>query len=396
MNRDTTAAGSGLSAESDTLRAAAEAADGAMGRSGADRADWAVVFATVHHFAAYREMLETVARRTGTEKIVGCSGYGVLTEEGEIEDAPGIAVLAVSSPSLRVFPFLERPLHSRPEDAASAITEAVRPHLEANSALLLLPDTYHLLPQPFISTLEKELGSTHLVGGGASEDGSQGRTYQFNGDRIESNAVVGMLLTGTLSMDVRMTQACRPLGETLVVTGAEQNIIYELGGRPAFEVFKEAAGEDLMNDVSKAVTSVFVGLPMDLDQEDIERGQYLVRNVLGVDPESGAIAISEEVRTGQIITFTLREPVGAREDLMRMATDLQKDRPPVSFGMYFNCMARGQGLYGEAGVDSRTLRQTLGGAPVAGFFTGSEIAPIRGKAHLHQNSGVLLLVSDAG
>ncbi len=81
---------------------------------------------------------------------------------------------------------------------------------------------------------------------------------------------------------------------------------------------------------------------------------------------------------------------------MRMATDLQKDRPPVSFGMYFNCMARGRGLYGEAGVDSRTLRQTLGGAPVAGFFTGSEIAPIRGKAHLHQNSGVLLLVSDAG
>lgn len=395
MTRGATAAGSGLSGHSDAVRAASEAAGRAMARAGAERADWAIVFATVHHFPAYRRMLDEVARITGAEALVGCSGYGVLTEEGEIEAAPGIAVLAVSSPSLRVFPFLERPLEGRADDAALAVAEEVQPHLGENPALLLLPDTYHLRPHPFFAALEEELGPVPLVGGGASEDGSQGRTYQFCGGQIESNAVAGLLLTGKVSMDVRVTQACRPLGRPVLVTSAERNVIYELGGRPAFEVFKEAAGEGLMADLRRAVATVFVGLPLDVDQDEMRRGQYLVRNVVGVDPDSGAVAVADEVRTGELLTFALREPAGAREDLMRMASELRARRPRVSFGLYFNCMARGKGLYGEPDVDSRALRETLGGAPVAGFFTGSEIAPVRGKPHLHQYSGVLFLVSDA-
>jgi small ligand-binding sensory domain FIST len=352
MAGETTAAGTGLSAHSDSLRAAAEAADQAMTRLGIDRADWVVVFATTHHFSAYRRMIEVICERTGAEKVVGCSGYGVLTENGEIEDGAGIAVLVVSSPHCRAFPFIERPLHGRPDDAALAIAEQVQPQLAQNSALVLLPDTYHLNPNLFLAALNEEMGEIPLVGGGASEDGSQGRTYQFFGTHVESNAVSGMLLTGTASMDVRMTQACRPQGEPLIVTGAERNIIYELGGRPAFEVFQEAAGEERMSDLRQAVSSVFVGIPMDLDQDEIERGQYLVRNIVGVDPDSGAIGITDEVRTGQILTFTLREPNGARADLVRMATDLTQNRPSASFGLYFNCMAhgpRGGSLRGAGG-----------------------------------------------
>ena len=140
-----TTAGSGLSGDADTVRAVEEAAGRAMARMGGGPADWVVVFATVHHFPAFGLMLEAVSRATGTEKIVGCSGHGVLTEEGEIEDAPGIAVLAVSSPFLAVYPFLERPLHSRPDDAALAIAEKTRSHLPrsgpaGNAAILLLPD----------------------------------------------------------------------------------------------------------------------------------------------------------------------------------------------------------------------------------------------------------------
>ncbi len=400
MLEGATSAGSGLSGDADTNRAADEAAGRAMARMGGGRADWAVVFATVHHFPAFGRMLEIVSAKTGAEKIVGCSGHGVLTEEGEIEDAPGIAVLVVSSPSLEVFPFLERPLHNRPDEAALAIAGKIRPHLPrsgrpGNDAILLLPDTYHLHPTHFFASLEGEFGGVPLFGGGASEDGSQGRTYQFYGKNIESNAVVGMLMTGTVSLDMRMTQACRPLGEPRVVTRAEENVIYELGGRPALELFKEAAGEELAANLRRAVTSIFVGLPMQPDQDEIDRGQYLVRNIMGVDPDSGAIAISDVAKTGQLLTFALREPAGAREDLMRMSSDLQRDRPDASFGLYFNCMARGRGLYGEPDVDSRTLRESLKGVPVAGFFTGSEIAPIQGKTHLHQYSGILLLVSDA-
>jgi small ligand-binding sensory domain FIST len=191
-----------------------------------------------------------------------------------------------------------------------------------------------------------------------------------------------------------MTQACRPLGNPVIVTRAEKNIIYELGGRRASDVFAEVAGEERMKDLRHAISSVFLGLPMEPDQDQIAQGQYLVRGIMGIDPESGAIAIGDEARTGQILTFALREPIGAREDLMRMSNELQGNHYPASFGMYFNCMARGKGLYGEEGVDSRALRSTLEGVPFAGFFSGSEIAPICEKTYLHQYSGVLLLVSD--
>lgn len=387
-------AGSGLSGDSKTHHAIEKVVERAMSLLDGRPADWVLVFSTVHHFPKFRMMLEKISERTGTGNVIGCSGHGVLTEEGEIEGAPGIALLAVSSPSLKATPLIERPIHGRAEDAALAVARWAKPHILKNSALLLLPDTYHLESDVFFNELENKLGPLPILGGGASEDGSHGRTYQFCQGRIESNAMVGMLLAGTAFVDIRMTQACRPLGEPLIVTRAEKNVIYELGGRCAFDVFAEVAGEDRMKDLRNAISSVFLGLPMEPDQDQIAQGQYLVRSIMGVDPDSGAIAVGDEVRTGQILTFTLREPVGAREDLMRMSNELQKNHYPVSFGVYFNCMARGKGLYGEESVDSRALRSTLEGVPFAGFFSGSEIAPICKKTYLHQYSGVLLLVSE--
>ena len=392
-----TRAGVGLSGERDTEAAAREAVRLAMSRAGIQRADFAVLFATPHHFAHYRPLMGWVKEGTGAQQVVGCSGYGVLTSDGEIEGAPGIAVLAVASERISALSFLCHPLGGRAKAVGEEIGERARkdPSKGSSPLVLLLPDTYRLQAEPLFESLREVLGPVPVVGGGASEDGTQGRTYQFCDGRLASDAVAGLIFKGAFSADIHVTQACRPLGHPWVVTRAEGNILYELGGRPALEVLSEMAGESLMENPRLALTKVFLGLPKDPDEAEVERGSYLVRNIIGMDPASGAIGSPEPVETGQVIVFTLREAEGARKDLAEMVDSLARSRGAApSFGFYFNCAARGSSLYGRPSVDIEAIRGRLGDVPLIGFFTGAEIAPIRQKTYLHQYSGVLVLFSD--
>ena len=403
MKPSKTRAGVGLSGEQDTEAAAREAIHLAMNRAGIERADFVVLFATPHHFAQYRPLMKWVQEETGAKQVAGCSGYGVLTSDGEIEDAPGIAILAAASDQISAHSFLCHPLRGQGHVVGEEIAKKAQENLSAGSdpLVLLLPDTYRFQPEPLFESLQEVLGPIPIVGGGASEDGSQGRTYQFCNGQVESDAVSGLIFKGTFSADIHMTQACRPLGDPWVVTRADRNVIYELGGRPALEVLSEATGESLVENPQLALTKVFIGLPKDPDDMKLERGSYLVRNIVGVDPESGAIGIPEIVSMGQAIYLTLREGEGARRDLAKMVDSISSDssrlgRGPASFGFYFNCAGRGSSLYGKPSVDVETIRERLGDIPIIGFFTGAEIAPIRQKLYLHQYSGVLVLFSDVG
>ena len=159
---------------------------------------------------------------------------------------------------------------------------------------------------------------------------------------------------------------------------------------------REIVPGPLMEDVRRAVTSVFIGIPADPKAATLQPGRYVVRNIVGVDPSDGRMAISHFSGEGQRINLVLREPVAAREDLKRMLAEQAElwagGRP--AFGLYFNCLARGQALYGMPDIDHAYVRQCFGDLPVIGFFSGVEIAPIDGLPFVHQYSGVLLLVGE--
>lgn len=400
-------AGAGLSDLAASGEAVRRAVAEAAGEARLDRADLLFLFVTSDHLPQFPEVARAAAQASGGARVVGCTGYGVLTSEGEIEGGPGVAALALGGDGVAAAPFLSEGLSAAPRECGRAIGRQARGALGAKleegppPLVILLPDTYNLRPRELFEGIHEGLGRRAvIVGGGASENGSLGRTFQFLDGRVHNNAVAGAVLAGGQARFIGISQAYQPVGDPWLVTRAKDNLIFEISGRPAFEVFAEAAGPELMENLRAAASQVFVGIPGDPDQVSLDHGNYIVRPIVGVEPAKGILALAEPIPVGQAITFARRDGGRALDDFEAM---LQKgvDRfgrgnfdDAAAFGLYFNCAGRGSALYGSRGVDAAAIRRAMFGLPVAGFFTGAEIGPIGGHDHLHQFSGVLVLLGE--
>ncbi|HUO03954.1 MAG TPA: FIST N-terminal domain-containing protein [Candidatus Binataceae bacterium] len=387
-------AGAGYSNARNPRTAAAEASTAALKQAGLSRADGAFCFATPAYGGAYPMILREVTARTHTLEAVGCSGTGVIAGETETESGHGLAVLVFGGEEIDARRFFVPSLRGRAKDVAKEIATAVRPGLGASNLLFLFADTYRIEAEPTLEALKSQLPEVPIAGGGASEDGSLGETYVFCGDVASSDAVSGMLISGDFGLTLASSIACAPLGPAHRITAARGNVITELGGRPAYQVFAEAAGP-LAADMRRALTYVFVGIPLTPGAERLERGKYIVRNISGVSEEHGALAVAAQPKVGDTIGFLLRDAERARSDLKSTLEDIAGSlESPPAFGLYFDCISRGAGLYNIPGHDSAYIRRYLGPVPMAGFFTGFEIGPLGGASSLLQYTGVLAIVSN--
>jgi small ligand-binding sensory domain FIST len=386
-------AGVGCSSALNPRTGAAEATSEAMSRAGLSQAAGVLCFATTAHGAAFPIILRTVAAQARTREVAGCSSVGVIAGEQEVESGPALAVLVFGGAEIEAKRFFVPSIRGRAREAAAEVVAAVRPALGRNNLLCLFPDTYNIEPESFLAVLRSELPGVTLVGGGASEDGSIGETFQFCGDVVSSNAVSGMLLAGDFDVDIGASSACTQLGPVHEVTAVRENVLISLDGRPAYEVFAEAAGP-LAEDARRALAFVFLGIPLDPASERLERGRYLVRNIAGVSAEHGVIAVSHLPRVGDRVALMLRNAPGAREDLKATLEEMRsRTRRAPAFGLYFDCASRGSSLYNIPGHDSAYIQRYLGPLALAGFFTGFEIGPLGPSSGILQYSGVLALVS---
>jgi small ligand-binding sensory domain FIST len=385
--------GVGQSTQSSTKAAVQQAAAQAMDQLGG-AADTVLVFATVEHLQNERGLLADLGRITMTEKIVGCSGLGVLTGQGEIDTGPGIAVAALSSNSITTEPFLYQPLRERDREMGEWLASRVQDTSQNNKILALFPDTYNSQPRALIQGVEERLGFLPVVGAGCSENAAAGRTYQICGAQITTNAVAGLLLQGAFVTSIGITQGCQPVTEPMVVTKAQNNLIFEIDHCPAFEVFSRVIGAPLLANLRRALACVFVGVPAEREENSVAPGDYLVRNIIGIEPQQGILAIADEAWEGQKLVFTLRDGQRAREDLKQMLQrqSVQLGGRKPQMGLYFNCCARGPSLYGLPGIDTAYIRNVLGDFPLIGFFGNFEVGPSRRKNHLLAYTGVLVLV----
>jgi small ligand-binding sensory domain FIST len=368
-----------------------------MERGGLTKADWALVFCTFHHRGSYKEILKSVCEITQTENITGCSAVGVLTSSAEIEGEPGVSVLAVSSDNMQGTSFLVYDSEDSGIRAGVEIGERLSPIQGENALLTLLPDPFHIHPELLFRGVESKLGEIPIVGAAASEHPAIDTTYEFCGDKVATGAVSGLLLHGNFTHTVGITQGCRPVGVPCIITKADRNIIFELDGYPAFEVLKKQVPRRILENPRDILRLLFVAFPPNSSDTEIVGGDYLVRNLIGFNPDSGIIGVAENVREGQIMTFTVRHPMMAREDLKQMLeriTSSGKSRKPFKFGFYFNCCARGYFLYGYQGIDTAYITNALGEIPIIGFFGNSEFAPLRGTNYLFTYTGVLVLISE--
>jgi small ligand-binding sensory domain FIST len=390
-------AGVGFSNSLNPRVAAAEATAHALAQAGLKKADGALCFATPAYGAAYPMILRVVATDAQTREVVGCSGMGVIAGEQEVETGHALTVLVFGGDEkldeLRATRFFVPTLRGRAAGVAAEVAAAVKPALGKTNLLILLADTYNFEAEATLSALGRELPNVPITGGGASEDGSIGETFVFCGDVVSSNAVSGMLLSGDFDLTTMTSIACAPIGPAHRVTAARDNILLELDDRRAFDVFAEAAGP-LATDLRRALTYVFATIPLDPSATTIDRGRFIVRNIIGASEEHGVVAVSFVPKVGDTIGFALRDAERSRRDLKASLEELgNRLTSPPAFGLYFDCVSRGTGLYGIPGHDSAYLRQALGPLPIAGFFTGFEIGPLCEETTLLQYSGVLTLIS---
>ncbi|MGO9450336.1 MAG: FIST N-terminal domain-containing protein [Candidatus Binataceae bacterium] len=386
--------GVGFSNALNPKTAAAEATAAALQNAGLSRAEGALCFATTAYGAAYTMILRAVATEAKTREVAGCSTLGVIACEQEVETGHALVVIVFGSEGLTARRFFAPTLRGRGREVAREIASAVRPALGKTNLLCLFADTYNMDAENLLPALSHELPNTVVTGGGASEDGSVGETFVFCGDVVSNNAVSGMLLSGDFDLTLASSLACAPIGPAHRVTSVRDNVILELDGRPAYEVFAEAAGP-LAADLRRALAFVFLAVPMDPGADKIERGKFLVRNIVGASPDHGALAVSHHPKVGDLVGLVLRDAERSRRNLKETLEELRErlTAAPV-LGLYFDCVSRGAGLYNIPGHDSAYIRQYLGEIPIGGFFTGFEIGPSGDQAGILQYSGVLVLLSE--
>jgi small ligand-binding sensory domain FIST len=315
----------------------------------------------------------------------------VLTGEAEVEGETAVAVLVVRDERLVASPFLLDDLEALGADAGSRLAQCSAETILTGGCVVVLPDARGLDPRALLARFDDALGFVPVVGAVAAGT----PLFELFATEPAQGGLVG-LAVGSAEPLVGVAQGCMPIGEPYVVTRADGNVIATIGSRPAIEILKDAirsvdGGKDRIERAG-----IFAGLAVDPTKSPLERGDFLVRNLAGMDPSSGAIAVGETVRVGQTIQFQIRDAESARQDLEATldAMAARLDGRTLRFGCYFNCAGRGRGLYGVPDHDIGLIRGRLGEFPLAGFFGNGEFAPIGRKNFFHTYTGVLTVFAE--
>jgi small ligand-binding sensory domain FIST len=339
-------------------------------------ANFGMVYVTDRFAGALGEIRDALERRTGVLTWIGTTGIGVCATGVEYFDQPAIAVMIGSVPdgSARLI------------DTGTAAPEAALGRLAADigckdgrfAILHADPRNPHL--QELLPAIADTTGA-FLVGGLTS---SRGAHPQVAGGSV-SGGVSGLVLEPDVSVATGLTQGCSPIGPAHEVTAAEDNFVIELDGRPAFDVFVEDIGEVLARSLDRVGGYIFAAFPV----SGLDRPDYLVRNLVGIDRGNGILAIGALVAEGDRLLFCRRDGQAAHLDLQRMLADLVRrlDGRTPRGGVYHTCLARGPNLFGPGSVELRTIRDTLGDVPLVGMFCNGEISHRR----LYGYTGVLSL-----
>jgi small ligand-binding sensory domain FIST len=367
----------GVSDELDPVEAFGEAAAEAGRRLGGD-CDLALVFAGAPHLGHAKWILSEVHDRLEPRSLIGCGAGGVLGAGREIEEGPGAVVWALSAPGARIATH-----HFEVEPAAEGVGLSGVPEPPAlGEALILLADPYTFSAEALLARLNAERPGMPVLGGLASAAAAGSASLFRDGDVLHGGAVACSLAGVPLVPCV--SQGATPVGPEMTITAARGNLISELASRPAIERLREAIGELAEREQALAAQGLMLGVVIDENQPSYERGDFLVRPIIGADPEAGTLALGERVRVGQTVRMHIRDGATADEDL-REALRVQSQAlgaAGAAGALLFTCNGRGSHMFDVPDHDASAIEDALG-APAGGFFCAGEIGPVGGRNFLH-------------
>jgi len=362
---------------------------------GGARPDLSFLFASRDHVAGFDNLTQAAVSATGSRRILGCTGESLAAGGREIEKGPALclwsAVLAGAELEAFHLEFERTPdgpiCSGLPEPAAS--TENIR-------AVLLLADPYTCAVETLISRLADDMPGVPLIGGMASGGAAPGENRLMLDGRTCSSGAVGVIVRGGPQVHSVVSQGCRPIGSTFVVTKVDQNVIFELGGKPALGRLEQTYAALSKDDRNLIQRGLHLGIAMNEYRSTFSRGDFLISNVLGADRESQAIAIGTFVRIGQTVQFHLRDAATADEDLRHLlSAQRQKIAGAHAGALLFSCNGRGTRLFPEPDHDAGVIQELCGPLPLAGFFAQGEFGPVAGRNHIHGFTASVALFDDA-
>ena len=351
-----------------------EAANACLQQIGAGAGTLGFLYVTDVIAEHYDEILRTFRERTGIAHWVGATGIGVCATGTEYLDQPAIAAMVgdFDADSFRVFSGV-----TNEKDAAKIALECGGS--SPNFAIVHAnPQTENI--ETLVVALAKRVESGFLVGGLVS---SRLHNAQI-ADAVTEGGVSGVAFSDSVIVATRLTQGCSPIGPKRQVTGCQRNVLISLDGKPAFDVFLEDIGEKLAGDLNRVGGHVFAGISV----PGSDTGDYLARNLVGIDTQSKLIAIGDYLKKGDSLMFCRRDAKTARDDMARMLESIQQglySRPKA--GVYYSCLGRGEALFGKGKGELKMIQDVFGDIPLVGFFCNGEISHNR----LYGYTGVLTL-----
>jgi small ligand-binding sensory domain FIST len=349
------------------------------------------VFATAEWRGHLEDTLELIRLHARVPRLVGCSGSGVIGTKTELEHRPGLSILLLSIPesSFQIFTISESDLEGASEPGFWREFTGLRPD-DMNSWIVLANPAFRDV-EKWLDSWNSSFPGKPIVGGLASA--GEAEDFLFRDGDVVNAPIIAVALRSPIAMQVLMSQGCRPIGDPSPITKAEDNFILEIGNVPAYQTLETAFLTVPAEERNAVRNNLFLGLAASEYVDEFKRGDFLIRNILGADPQIGALAVGAYPRIGQTVQFQIRDSKSAHQDMVEGAKSIAKRGGRPWANLLFSCAGRGQGLFGVSSHDAATLAETLGASPLAGFFCNGEIGPIGARSFLHGYSAAAAVLT---
>ncbi|MBL8856937.1 MAG: FIST C-terminal domain-containing protein [Planctomycetes bacterium] len=347
--------------------------------------DLLAVFVSHHHGPAIETLGSRLSGALGGGALIGCTGEGIVGSAREVERGACLSVWAGVLPNTDIRPFA---VQAEPiSDDTLRFTAMPDVQDKARASMLLLADPFSFPAHAYLDALNTELPGVPAIGGMASGGQGPGQNLLFTENDLVDGGAIGVVVEGDVEVRAVVSQGCRPVGKPFVITSCKDNFVLKLSGKPALTALMETI-QGLPNDDQKLMQrGPFLGLALDPQKSTFERGDFLVRGIIGIEKESNALAVADDsIRSGMSVQFLVRDAASAGEDLTHLVRDhVGRVSAPTSTGaLLFCCNGRGTRMFKRPDHDIECLRAGVEAEiPAAGFFAMGEIGPVGQRNFLH-------------
>lgn len=343
------------------------------------------VFTSPDFYDDYQVMLSALLSQFNNAHIIGCSAGGVIGGGLEIEQEVALAITGASLPDVDISTFTvtasELP---DPDSGPNSWYQTVNVPLERQADFVILADPFSFPTDDFLRGMDFAYPNSVKIGGLASGAGRAGMNSLFVDGNVINNGAIGIAFSGNISIETIVAQGCKPIGNVMRITESDGNVLKSLDDKNPMTVLRDLYASLDADNQKLMQNSLFVGVVMDGFIDSPTHGDFLMRNIMGLDNNSGFLSVGELLKEGQLIQFHLRDANTSSEDLDALLKKFSTENDSNSSGaLLFSCLGRGKYLYGTDNYDSGIFDKYLSGTPLTGFFCNGEIGPVSGTTYIH-------------